>query len=189
MVPGVRLPTPVDQALRPRARVSVTLLSLMGAVALGMAVTAWESASLLRFAGFLAVAALSGGIVINAPGVISSLSLTFLFVLFGVAELTGPETVVLASVATLVQCFSNQSRRPGLQQIAFNVAIIALAATRAVWIYRAYWIVLYEKQPAVRLAFATMTLFLLSTAPVAVAVALAQEGSVLPVGRGAGVLW
>src|SRR5437016_6291826 len=149
----------------------------MGAVALGMAVTAWESPDLLKFAGFLAVAILSAGILINAPGVISSLSLTFLFVLFGVAELTGPETVVLASVATLVQCYSNQSRRPGLQQIAFNVAILAVAATGAVWIYRASWIVANEVEPAVRLALATMTLFLLSTAPVAVAVALAEEVS------------
>jgi diguanylate cyclase (GGDEF)-like protein/putative nucleotidyltransferase with HDIG domain len=174
---------PVDQELRPRARIYITLVSLLGAVALGMALTAWESPDLLKFAGFLTVATLSAGILIKVPGVISSLSLTFLFVLFGVLELSGPETVVLASVVTLVQCYWNQSRKPGLTQIAFNVATMALAATGAAAIYHSSWMQTNQVEPTIRLTLAIVTLFLLHTAPVALAVAIAEEVSFFAVWR------
>ncbi len=147
---------------------------MAGAISLGVALAGWESPDLLKFAGFLAVAALSAGILLDVPGVTSALPLTFLFVLFGVAELSGPETIVLGSVITLVQCFWNQSRRPGLQQIAFNVATMSLAAGGATWVYTA-WTETNQVEPAFGLALATVTLFILNTAPVAAAVSIAEE--------------
>jgi diguanylate cyclase (GGDEF)-like protein/putative nucleotidyltransferase with HDIG domain len=173
----------MDQELRLPARVYIAIVSLMGAIALGLAVNGWESADLLKFAGFLAVATLSAGITINVPGVVSTLPLTFLFVLFGVLELSGPETVILGSLVTLVQCYWNQSRRPGLDQIAFTVATMALAASAATAVYHsafmasfvASFVAANSAQPLVRLAVATLVLFVANTAPVAIAVAIAES--------------
>ena len=174
---------PVDQKLPSRARTYIAFVSLAGAVCLGMALVHWESPDLLKFAGFLAVAALSAGILLNVPGVISALPLTFLFVLFGVAELSAPETIVLGAVITLVQCFWNQSRRPSLEQIAFNVATMSLAAAGATWVYRATWLEASQVELAYRLALATVTLYILNTAPVAAAVAVAERVSFFAVWR------
>jgi len=121
------------QQLPGRARFYIGFVSLLGAIALGVAVSGWDSPDLLKFAGFLVLATLSAGIRFQAPGIVSGLSLSLLFVLFGIAELTASETVVLAAFVTLVQCFWNQKQRPGVYQIAFNIATITLAATAATW--------------------------------------------------------
>ena len=97
-----------QQQLPGRARFYIAFVSLLGAMALGVAVSSWESPDLLKFAGFLVLATLSAGIRFEAPGIANGLSLSLLFVLFGIAELTASETVVLAAFVTLVQCFRNQ---------------------------------------------------------------------------------
>ena len=164
-------------------RVYIGFLFLLGAVSLGVAASGWNSPDLLKFAGFLAVATLSAGIQFNAPGVTSALSLSLLFTLFGVVELTVSETVILSCTVTLVQCFWNQQRRPSLQQIAFNVATMALAATVATWLYHSPWMLANHVEAAIRLALATTAFFLLNTVPIALAVALAEEVSVWAVWR------
>src|SRR5512143_3361093 len=77
-----------EQQLPGRVRVYIGCLSLMSAIALGVAVSGWESPDLLKFAGFLVLATLSAGIRFEAPGNVGGLSLSLLFVLFGIAELT-----------------------------------------------------------------------------------------------------
>jgi hypothetical protein len=107
----------------------------LGALALGAAVSAWDSPDVLKFIGFLVLATLSAGTRIQAPRNGSGLSLSLLFVLFGIAELTASETMVLAATVTLVQCFWNQKKWPGLGQIAFNISTITLAVSVATLFY------------------------------------------------------
>ena len=170
--------TAAEQQLPGRVRRYIAGLSLVGALALGMAVAGWDSPDLIKFAAFLAAAILSAGIQVNVPGVTSALSLSLVFSLFGVVELTGPETVVLSCTVALVQCFWNQERRPSLDQVAFNVATMALAATVATWLYHSPWMLANQGEAAIRLALATTAFFVLNTVPIAVAVALAEEVSV-----------
>src|SRR5579872_4604778 len=131
------------QRLPNRVRVYIGFIFLTGAVSLGIALSGWSSPDLLKFGAFLAVTILSAGIQFNAPGVTSALSPSLLFAFFGVLELTGPETVVLSSTAAVIGCLWNQHRRPGLEQVAFNVAATALAATAATWLYQSPWLLAY----------------------------------------------
>lgn len=172
-----------EQQLPGTVRGYIAGLSLAGAIALAMAVAGWDCPDLLKFAGFLAVAILSAGIQFNVPGVTSALSLSLLFSLFGVVELTGPETVVLSCTVALVQCFWNQQQRPGLDQVAFNVAAMALAATGATWLFHSPWMLANHAEAAIRLGLATLLFFVLNTVPIAVAVALAEEVSIWTVWR------
>ena len=173
----------VEQQLPGGARVYIAFVSLLGAIALGVAVNGWESPDLLKFAGFLVLAALSAGIRFEAPGIGSGLSLNLLFVLFGIAELTASETVVLAATVALVQCFWNQKQRPGLEQIAFNVATITLAASVATWFYHSRWMLENQEGAIIRLALATAAFFLVNTVPVAFAVGIAEGFSAWSVWR------
>lgn len=75
----------MDHALPTRTRTFVALTSLVGLLAIAIALMEWESADILKFAAFLAVATFSAGVRINVPGVMTPLPLTGLFVLFGVA--------------------------------------------------------------------------------------------------------
>src|ERR1700730_16086557 len=100
--------TAKEQRLPDRVRVYIGFILLLGALSLGVALSGWSSPDLLEFGGFLAVAVLSAGIQFNVPGVTSALSLSLLFTFFGVVDLTGPETVILASTAAIMECFWNR---------------------------------------------------------------------------------
>src|ERR1700691_4890059 len=115
------------QPLPPKARVFIGVVTALGIAVLALSCMNWESPDLLKYGGFLMVAIFSSGLRIRVPGVTGTLSLTFLFVLFGVIELTPSETVVLGVLVTLIQCYWNQPRRPRPAQTIFNVASMALA--------------------------------------------------------------
>ena len=84
--------------LTAKARVYVGVMIALGLVVLTLAAIRWESPDLVKFGGFLMVAVFSSGMRLKVPGVTGMLSLTFLFVLFGVVELNGPETVFMGAV-------------------------------------------------------------------------------------------
>jgi len=161
----------------------VSLVSLLGMAAVVWASVNWYSPDLFKFAGLLTIAAFSFGARITVPGAAGSLPLTFVFVLVGVLDLTGPETIVLAGVLTLGRCLWNQPSRPQAEQVLFNVAIMALGAAGATWVYHAPWMLAHQVETAIRLAAATATLFVVSTLPIALAISLAEDVSILATWR------
>jgi diguanylate cyclase (GGDEF)-like protein/putative nucleotidyltransferase with HDIG domain len=152
---------------------------MLGFAVLAAALMNWKSPDLLKYGGFLAIAILSSGMRISVPGVTGSLPLTFLFVLFGVVDLSASETVMLGAVMTLIQCYWNQPRRPRPAQVVFNVCSMAVATAAAQGAYSSPWLASNYFDPAVRLAAATLVLFILTTGPISLAIALAEETSVL----------
>jgi diguanylate cyclase (GGDEF)-like protein/putative nucleotidyltransferase with HDIG domain len=153
-----------------------------------MAAMNWESPDLLKFAGFLLIAIFSSGMRIGVPGQTSTLSLSFLFVLFGVIELTGPETIVLGSLVTLIQCYWNRPKRPRLSAVIFNVAAAALAIEGAQQVYTWPWMVANNIDPVIRLAASATALFFLNTMPAAMAVARAEGEDFVGVWRASQLL-
>jgi len=169
--------------LTTKARIYVGVIMALGLVVLALAVTRWESPDLVKYGGFLMVAVFSAGMRLKVPGVTGTLSLTFLFVLFGVVELNGPETVVLGAVLTLVQCYWKQSERPARTKVILNVAAMALAVDVTERVYHASWLVAHTVDPSIRLAAAACALFLMNTAPAAILTAMTEARAVVPVWR------
>jgi hypothetical protein len=117
----------------------------------------------LKYACFLLMAIFCSGMRISVPGMPGTLSLNFVFVLFGLVDLSATETVMLGVTVTLVQCLWNRERR----------ARPAIAITEQV--YRSRWLADNHVDPAIRLAVATCVLFFLNTLPVALVISLAEE--------------
>jgi diguanylate cyclase (GGDEF)-like protein/putative nucleotidyltransferase with HDIG domain len=138
-------------------------------------IAGWESPDVYRYLGFLGVAILSSGMQISLPGITGTLSLTFLFVLFGLAELTVSETTVLAAVMTLIQCYWNQPRRPRTAMVVFNVSTMVLATFLAARAYSTNMFAAFSGESALRLAGATLVFFMANTAPVALIIALSES--------------
>ena len=160
----------------------VQIMALLGLVAVGGALANWESPDLLKYGAFLAIAILSSGVSIDVPGVAGSLSLTFLFVLFGTLELTRPETVLLAAFMGFAQRYSQRPRiRPAMT--IFNTGAAALAAAVAHGVYHAAWLASDHVDSSVRLAVATTALFLANTVPASFVVAQAEDSSFIDVWR------
>src|ERR1700678_2774705 len=94
---------PVLKPLAIRARRFVVITGALGALVIASSLATWESADLLKYAGFLLMAVFSSGMRISVPGMPGTLSLNFIFVLFGLVDLSPSETIVLGAIATLVQ--------------------------------------------------------------------------------------
>jgi diguanylate cyclase (GGDEF)-like protein/putative nucleotidyltransferase with HDIG domain len=170
------------------ARRLIAVAALVGAAVLIWALTALELPDVYKFAGFLGVAVFSSGMHLAVPGIRGTLSLTFLFVLFGIVELTLPETVLLAGAAAVAQCYWEKGRRARPVQIVFHVSQFMVAAAVTGRVYTSDWLLHYQLEPAIRLAVATMALFLVNTGPVALITALSEGERFAAVWR-TGYLW
>jgi hypothetical protein len=98
-------------------------------------------ASSLREEGFLIpsaayfayclLALLGSGLKVHLPGLTGTISVSFVFVLIAIAVFTFSETVLLASLAGIVQCLWKARRRPHVIQVSFNVATLAVSGGAA----------------------------------------------------------
>jgi diguanylate cyclase (GGDEF)-like protein/putative nucleotidyltransferase with HDIG domain len=165
------------------ARVYIALTAALGLAVLALTLVNWDSPDLLKYGGFLLMAVCTSGMRISVPGVTGTLSLTFLFVLFGTVELTQPETILLGALVTLVQCYWSQPQRPRAAKAIFNVASMVLAAAVTEGVYHSPYLISRGTDPALRLAAATCALFLFNTAPVALAISLAEGRRFIPTWR------
>ncbi|HLW76729.1 MAG TPA: HD domain-containing phosphohydrolase, partial [Bryobacteraceae bacterium] len=158
-------------------------MTMLGLGVLTLAVANWESPDLLKYGGLLIVGLFACGMRLSVPGVSGTLSLTFLFVLFGLMELTPSETIVMGALLTLVQCYWNQPKKPRLAKVIFNVSSMSLAIELSERVYHASWLSAHTTDQTIALAAATCTLFLLNTTPVAAVIALTEDKKILVVWR------
>src|SRR5579871_1624120 len=113
--------------LGPKVRLFVGITGFLGIVVLALAIGGWESADLVKYCGFLLMAVCCSGMRISVPGMPGTLSLNFIFVLFGLVDLSASETVVLGAIVTVVQCLWNRERKARNAQIIFNTSVITVA--------------------------------------------------------------
>ncbi len=163
------------QQLPSKAVVLIGLVVFLGALGLGLAAAGWESPDLVKFLGFLTVALFAVGTRLAIPGPAGNLPLTFVFVLMGVLDLSSSETVVLAAIVAISQCYWQPAQKPHPLQVAFNVGTMVLAAGAAVALYDFSSGVVGGVSPLIRFAVATAIFCVLHTAPVAGAVAFSED--------------
>ncbi|HEV1288188.1 MAG TPA: HD domain-containing phosphohydrolase, partial [Bryobacteraceae bacterium] len=166
---------PIFKPLAPKVRLFVSITGILGSIVVATSLAGWESADLLKYTGFLLMALASSGMRIRVPGMPGTLSLNFVFVLFGLVDLSVSETVMLGTIVTLVQCLLAKERKARPAQVVFNTAAMAVAITITEQVYHSPWMAAYQVDPALRLAAATCALFFLNTLPVALVISLAEQ--------------
>ncbi len=114
------------------ARVYIPVVSAAGIAAMAYAFldTPW-SHDPLRFAAYLVLSLVAAALKLRLPGLTGTMSIGFVFVLLGIAELTAPETMLMACAGVLVQCFWRTQRRPAAVQVLFNMSAVAVSLTLA----------------------------------------------------------
>jgi hypothetical protein len=83
---------------------------------------------LVAYVCYFALALLTSSLKVRLPGITGTISANFLFVLIAIAAFSFSETVLLASMACIVQCVWKTKRRPKLLQVSFNVATLAISS-------------------------------------------------------------
>ena len=135
----------------------------------------------IRFFCYLLLALLSSGLKVQLPGVTGTLSVSFLFILAGMAELGLVQTMVLGIGSALVQIYWHAKKRPPLAQVMFNLAAIAIAirfAEEAMHTAQAWGVSL-----PFQLLFATLGYFVANTFPIAGAISITEKRSLFRVWR------
>lgn len=149
-------------------------LFLWAIVTLGSAVLVW---SLLnwrcddpaRFLSFLAMAMVASVLKVRIPGINSNASVSALFVLIGIVNLSPPEAVMLATLGALTQCIRGRAK---LIHMTFNACVVATATYLSAL---AYHYTQARTMGLIGLGVLTLAYFLTNTLPVASIVSLTER--------------
>src|SRR5713101_3942416 len=109
-----------------RARLYISSIITVGfALLAGCLLFEREFSDLPRYLTYLLLACVASTLKIKLPKIRGTMSINFLFILIGVAELTVAETITMGCLAGLVQCLWKPRKRPALVQIVFNTSVLA----------------------------------------------------------------
>jgi len=110
------------------ARLYVYLVSCLGisVMAAAFQAPAWPSDP-LRFATYFVLSLIAAAMKLRLPGLTGTMSIGFLMILLGIAELSLPETMILACAGIVVQCLWKARQRPTAAQVIFNVSVAAIS--------------------------------------------------------------
>ncbi len=153
-------------------RIYIGLVIAAGLAILGNSVFRWESDIFMRFATYVLLAGLSGGLKIRLPGVTTTLSGGFLIVLLAISGLTTPETVVIAITSVLVQYAWQSAIKLKFNQAAFNACNVAIAAWAGSITLHALWLENAGFQHPLRMALASLVYFATNCVIVSVVISL-----------------
>jgi putative nucleotidyltransferase with HDIG domain len=128
-----------------------------------------------RYLFYLAIALLASAVKIQLPSVTGTMSMSFLFVLIGVAEFSLGETLLVGGLGMAVQTIYHAKKRPLAVQVAFSLASMACSVQIAYLAYR-----LFGLQSTILSAAA---FFVANTLLIATVIALTEEKNVWQVWR------
>src|SRR5579862_1108228 len=157
-----------------KARIYLIVWIALGAALIGAAVYPWQPGNLARFCFYLVLSLLASGMQANLPGVEGTLSVSFFFILIGIAEMSCGETMVISCVGALVHNLW-RSRLPSRPiQIVFAAANAGVATAIAYRFYHVPAVFAVGATGPFLLVVAALLYFFVNTASLAAAAALTE---------------
>ena len=163
-----------------RARLYIGSVITAGACILAEGIWNWRTEDIARFVSFCLVTMIASGLKVILPGVKSTISMNFLFVLIGVSQLAHAETLIMGCLGMLVQCVFFSKLKPNKLQVLFSLSSMAISINAA-WV--AYHLKIANLGSSIMLLFAAAIFFLINTFSVASVLALTEDKPILPVWR------
>lgn len=158
-----------------QAKAFIGISAAIGILVMLSAMSDWQPQEPRRFFAYLAIALLASGLRVVLPGINTTMSVNFLFILLGVAELTLPETLFIGCSATLVQCIWKMERPTAGVRVLFNVCgMMAPAIWVSYFLYHHSADMLGHSVPLMMMV-AGSSFFLANTIPVATVISLAEK--------------
>jgi hypothetical protein len=165
-----------------QAKVYIALITCTGAAVLLFAARSWSSANHAQFLALLGFAAFASALKIRVPGIESTMSPNFIFLLLAMMCCSFSEVVAIALVAALVQSLW-RAKRPRLVQVAFSAAALVLSATVAFQAAHFLLGLSASNSPVVFAVLAGSLYLPFNTALVSAVIGLVEGRSFVQVGR------
>lgn len=157
------------------ARLFIALVVGVGAAQLAWEFAGFHSSQPLIFWLYFGVTILTSGLKVRLPGVLATLSVNFLFILVAVAMFSVPETLLLGTVGTLVQCLWKPRVSPKAVQVAFSTSSVVIAIVAAAAVFNSPLKGLLGDLHPLLLGGAAVAYFLVNTLLVACIIALTER--------------
>ena len=162
--------------MRIQARIYIALVVLLGLTCL---VTAnWQMEHMSLFGCYLVICILTSGMKVNLPGVLGTMSVSFLFVLLGIQDLSAGQTMLIGCAGALVQCVWKPKNRLRPVQTVFSVANFAVAIYSAHCFFHWPLAQQWTHGTPIALIASSLIYFFLNTAGIAAVIGLSERKSI-----------
>src|ERR1019366_1571 len=108
--------------MSPRAKIYIAVMIAAAVVVLGFALSTSHVKDPARLAAYAFAALFAAGLTVTLPGITGALSVSYVFILIGIADLSLGEAVLIASLSTVLQSIWQAKKRPKPIQLLFNAA-------------------------------------------------------------------
>jgi diguanylate cyclase (GGDEF)-like protein/putative nucleotidyltransferase with HDIG domain len=156
------------------AAVFLVVVTAAGVTIDVLALWHWRGLGSERFLTYAAISCLAAGLKVRLPGIKGTMSVSFLFILMGIAQLTLAEALFIGVSSALVQSFWKAKECPAYHQILFNIGAISSSIAAAQWSYERLSLGLGEGS-LLRLLIAAGVYFLFNTFLVASILGLVED--------------
>ncbi|HEY6971779.1 MAG TPA: HD domain-containing phosphohydrolase [Candidatus Angelobacter sp.] len=137
----------------------------------------WRVEDVPKFIAYSLIALLASRLRVSLPEITGTISVSFLFILICIVELSLSETLFVGCAAIVVQCFARRNKWPRPEQVLFNVCSAAFAIWAAYFVYHGPLYTHFHLNGALLLLLAGCTYFLFNTLPVATIICLTEGKS------------
>jgi hypothetical protein len=110
------------------AKAYIALILAIGLATTLFAAISWTSADLTSFAVFFAITVFASTLKVRVPGMTSTMSPNFAFLVIGMVRFSWSKVAVAALAAGLVQSIW-RAKQPRVVQVSFNAATLVLSAS------------------------------------------------------------
>ena len=159
-----------------RIKSFIGAMTLAAAISAGYASFASHALHTYLALAVLVFAAATSRMRVKLPGINGNMSVNLPFLLTAIINLSSAEAVLVTCISTAVQCWPRKNAKVNLQQLTFNLSMMAFASSTASLIAHAAWL---QRTPwngnALALIFTAAALFLGQTTPVAGIVAVSEN--------------
>ena len=167
--------------MRPIAKTYIAVVLLLG---LASVVTAdWRLLRPWEFLSVLSVAVLASGMKVRLPGIFGTLSVNYLFILLGVADMTRGEALAIGCGSALVQCLWNAKNRVRFVQAAFSTMNVAVGVTVCYAFYHLPLVQDLNHGTPLAMMAASLLYFAMNTGGVATVISLTEGKSLISTWR------
>ena len=164
------------------AKIYIALIAAVAIAALTVAAYQWKPENLGRFFLFFSLAMVASAMKIRLPGLKTTISLNFVFILIGIALFSFGETVLIGLGGALVQSLWRPLQRPKPVQIFFNGACLTVCTAAAFWASHSFLAMLGLTSLSAMMVVGACAYVVLNTGLVSLVISLAE-------GRPLGELW
>lgn len=138
---------------------------------------------LFRFGVYLMLSLVAGTLKLRLPGLTSTMSIGFVFVLLGISEFTPLEAMLIACAGVVVQCLWRTQSRPVPVQVMFSVSAVATSLMLAYECSQALRTQLRAESIPIAMAAATCLYFISNSLLVSGVLSLVKRESLRAVWR------